>query len=601
MSTTTHHLIKLLSLIGVLALLLLLALPLAAQDDAAPPAPAAAAAAIDPTAPDLPPAPDLSMLPDSDDGSADPVEEDPLAAVQPAPESTAEIGADQPMAPDQQASCRPKGIQIKKIEDTTTTWVSALPHFYPSPQPPLRVGNVYTGGRNYALWTLVKFNYDAGSLPNRSQICEANIWIDKTSGSYDRGVISPVANLLTRSWSPGQSFAQISQIPHGAVLGGASLSGGTLHFEAKGAAQAWLTNPGQNFGIVIQTSKGNTDNIASFRQGGSLELKIQCDFYTPTSSLNGLDPFSKPGFKVSWGGTDPRDPASTNCNPSGIETYRVQYRVPGSSWGSFADTSSTSKHFPDSVADGAKVEFEVAAVDHARNAQSYGSRVSTIVDKNPPWVVVDPPFGPITYDTDFDLRWRATDDVSGPKSCALRYRIDGTSWKDADSEIIAEPSQHEKIFRYRVTGANQDQLYRFEIMCRDNVGNVTPAPVLASTTVSLYPDAGMNNITPNYVNVAAPFQLGWYGKTPADRSIASYDVYYRNSGQAWQSKRFGADVTSATFPFDGSAPAAGLWEFETTATNDRNQTTPVKGIAEAAIIVDPGGSGGLLSLPLVRR
>ena len=70
-----------------------------------------------------------------------------------------------------------------------------------------------------------------------------------------------------------------------------------------------------------------------------------------------------------------------------------------------------------------------------------------------------------------------------------------------------------------------------------------PGPATVTTIISLYPDAGMNNVTPNYITATAPIQLGWYGQTPPERRIVAYDVYYRNrsAGQPWQSKKFGAN------------------------------------------------------------
>ena len=582
MSTMMHNSTRLLSLVGVVMLLLLFSPPLAAQDDSPPPTPAAV---TEPDTADLTPIPDTSSDPASDSTGTDVQNQEPVAA-------------------DQQATCRPKGVQTVRIDNTTTTWVSAMqPLIPPAPGGILVVGNVFTQTRNYSLWSLVKFNFTAQNLPTKSQICEANIRMER-NGSYNRGSgISPAAFQMAGPWSPGQSFQQIASIPRGAVLGGVSLSSSALSIEAKGAAEGWLVNPSRNYGFVVQTNKANTDNVNSFRQGATMELKVQCDFYNPTSWLNGLDRYNQANFKVAWDGTDPRDPAATNCTPTGIETYSVRYRVAGSSWSPYYDGSGKSKTFTGKVNDGDKVDFEVAATDHARNAQGYGSRVTTVVDFVPPWVVFNPPPGQYTYAENFEVRWSARDAVSGPKSCTARYRIGTGGWNGANVNEVSRPSDKETIFNFNIVGANQDQFYQFEITCQDNVGNVMPGPATASTTISLFPDAGMNNITPNYITVTAPFAVSWYGQTPPERRIVWYDVYYRNrtDGQPWQKQNFSADVTSATFPFDGSQPSPGLWEFETTATNEQGQTTRFKGVPEASIVIDPSGTGGQGWLPVLGR
>ena len=56
------------------------------------------------------------------------------------------------------------------------------------------------------------------------------------------------------------------------------------------------------------------------------------------------------------------------------------------------------------------------------------------------------------------------------------------------------------------------------------------------------------------------------------------------AGRIGLSKHFDGDTISAAFPFDDSQLLPGLWEFETTATNEREQTTNVPEAGRATVV-----------------
>ena len=265
-------------LIGALALLMLVSLPLAAQDDTAPPAPVVMP---DPESIGLPPAPDLAQTPEEEGAT---VFIEVIDAPEAIPDPATQEGATQQLAEDQLAACRSKGRQTVRIDNTTTTWASAWTRLVPPPPGGiLVVGNIFTRTQNYPMMAAVKFNFSAQNLPPRSQLCEAQARIERT-GSYVKGSISPNATQLAGSWSPGVSFNQLNSVPRGAAMGHAGFSGSTLVIEAKSAAQSWLANPGQNRGFLVQSTRSWRRQLRLFPpRRDVLELKIQCDFYNPTS------------------------------------------------------------------------------------------------------------------------------------------------------------------------------------------------------------------------------------------------------------------------------------------------------------------------------
>jgi hypothetical protein len=574
----------------VLTFVLVLGLPapLAAQDGDQPPV-------TDPVA-----APDTSTA----ESTADPARsEEVIAGADSEAAEAEEVPLDAAWIAETGATCPTHGMQEFSFNGSKATTATQPPG---PPASGLQAGyTVAPTGPHFAQWALIKFSYDRSSLPARSEICSSSISIAKRGGA---GAFSPVVNYMNFDWSVPTSWA--------AVQGGPGPQLATsLSFDARGPAQTWL-NGALNHGIVVQSSNRSATNYAALGNP-TLKVTVHCDFKAPTSnmkdpgkSVEGLSPAARWPFDVKWEGADQAND-DRRCNKTGIDKYHVEYRMaaPGeggaqASWASYYVGGSTSKLFDHHVADGTKVDFRVYAVDHAGNAQSCCERtVTTYVDRNPPQSHFDPPLQEYTYASNFEVRWRAIDLVSGPKSCKVRYQVDGKGWQEKGGELIGQPSPYEKIFRHSVFGAQHNQFYEFQITCRDNVDN-TSATMNASTRISLYPDASMGNITPNYVPDQAPFQLAWNGISHGSAAITGFHVYYRMHGETqWvQHRDFPGETRSGIFPFDGTTPAPGLWEFQTTASNDKGETTPLVEKPEATVVVGAqGGSGGFVYLPRVMR
>ena len=151
-----------------------------------------------------------------------------------------------------------------------------------------------------------------------------------------------------------------------------------------------------------------------------------------------------------------------------------------------------------------------------------------------------------------------------------------------------------------VSNAQSEFTYAFRVRARDRVGNVGvwPAEPQARTTVVLHPIATMSPFNPNIINASSPvttsFTLRWTGNTPPGTMITQYQIHLRvrdfsgaivQNWSVWQT--FDGSVTNVTFPIQ---LGNGLYDFEATATNDKGQTTPFAGKAEATMIVDLNGT-----------
>lgn len=519
------------------------------------------------------------------------------------PAAAEEVPLDAAWVAETGATCLRNGVQSFSFNASKAT--TAV-------QPPgLPVGGAQAGyiidaqNRRFAQWALFKFSYDYSVLPARSEICGGQIAISNRGGA---GPFSPVVNYMNFDWSVPTSWAEVQNGP-GPQLATA------LTFDAKGPAQTWL-NASLNHGIVVRSSNSSATNSAVFGNP-TLNVIVHCDFKAPTSNMkepgkttDALSPAARWPFDVKWEGADPQND-DRRCNKTGIDKYHVEYRVtaPGesdaqSSWAPYCSGGGTSRLFDHNVADGAKVDFRVYAVDYAANTQNCcGPQVTTYVDRSPPSIAFDPPLQEYTYASNFEVRWRAIDLVSGPKSCKVRYQVDRKGWQEEGGELIGQPSPYEKIFRHSVFDAQHSQFYEFQVTCRDNVDN-TSATMNASTRISLYPDASMGNITPDFVPDQAPFQLAWNGISRGSAAITGYHLYYRIHGEPqWvQHRDFPGETRSGIFPFDGTTPAPGLWEFQTTASNDKGETTPLVEKPEATVVVGAqGGSGGFVYLPRIVR
>ncbi len=104
----------------------------------------------------------------------------------------------------------------------------------------------------------------------------------------------------------------------------------------------------------------------------------------------------------------------------------------------------------------------------------------------------------------------------------------------------------------------------------------------------------MAAFNPNIIQSTAPvtksFTINWSGQNTPDTWIISYQIRYQvvdfngQLVQGWKDwKTFGGNVTSADFLIDGGN---GIYQFEATATNNLNQTTPYTGKSESRMLVD---------------
>ena len=110
----------------------------------------------------------------------------------------------------------------------------------------------------------------------------------------------------------------------------------------------------------------------------------------------------------------------------------------------------------------------------------------------------------------------------------------------------------------------------------------------------LYPIARVTAFNPNIIQSTAPvtksFTINWTGQNTPDTWIVSFQIRYQVVDfkgqvlQGWQDwKSFSGSVTSAEFPIEAGD---GVYEFEATATDNLNRTTPYTGKAESSMIVD---------------
>ncbi|MBK8048001.1 MAG: fibronectin type III domain-containing protein [Anaerolineales bacterium] len=153
-----------------------------------------------------------------------------------------------------------------------------------------------------------------------------------------------------------------------------------------------------------------------------------------------------------------------------------------------------------------------------------------------------------------------------------------------------------------MTGAQDKQRWGFKAICTDNAGNSSADPGAAqvSTTISTYPMAQLNNITPNLVQSTATDKenlvLGWSGLTSPSVPITGFSVYARHTtGAQWGSWKKWKDVASnpsnsysEKFPFTTEDPANpnGLWDFQVVAHNAQGDPPFDNSKAQASAVVD---------------
>ncbi|MFN8467147.1 MAG: DNRLRE domain-containing protein [Caldilineaceae bacterium] len=455
----------------------------------------------------------------------------------------------------------------------------------------LRVGYSVLDGE-FAVRPLVKF--DLGSIPRGAQVYSAQmelqvkLAVPPTDPNQNMGIkVSAVA--AGYNWSQGNASWINSSFIGGSPSVSASVpKGGTGKVNMIDLVKYWV-NGGANHGVmIIGDERPDQGRVRTMDKWPALTVVYRCDTMAPVSSMVGLNSLSPRTFTVGWGG---EDKAPDGCKPSGINKFYLEYNVDSQGWQPYTEKSggTTSHEFNRDVPNGATVQFRVYADDKAGNVQKSASKsVTTRVITKAPTVVFNQ-LPTWTHAASFTLSWYATDALIGVSSYDIQYQVnrDG-NWKD----LIVQTQQTSFTF----TGGQNETVYSFRARARDSIGNEGSYPRQAGTetTVVLYPIAKVAAFNPNIIQSTTPvtktFTVNWTGQNTPDTWIVSFQIRYQVTdfkGQVlmgWKDwKSFAGNVTSAEFPIE---VGDGVYEFEATATDNLNRTTPYKGMSESSMIVD---------------
>jgi hypothetical protein len=444
----------------------------------------------------------------------------------------------------------------------------------------------------YAVRPLVRF--DLGSIPRGAQVYSAQMELQVTSAepttdpNQNMGIkVSAVA--AGYNWSQDNAAWNNSSFIGGSPSVSASVpKQGTGKVNMIDLVKYWV-NGGANHGImIIGDERPDQGRVRNMNKWPVLTVVFRCDTMAPVSNMAGLNSLSPRKFTVGWSG---EDKAPDGCKPSGINRFYVEYNVDSQGWQPFTDQSggTTSHDFNRNVPNGATVQFRVYADDKAGNVQKSASKaVTTRVITKAPTVVFNP-LPTWMNAASFTLTWYATDALIGVSSYDIQYQVnrDG-NWKD----LIVQTQQTSFTF----TGGQNETVYSFRARARDSIGNEGTFPRQAGTetTVVLYPIAKVAAFNPNIIQSTAPvtksFTINWTGQNTPDTWIVSFQIRYQVTDfrgqvlQGWKDwKSFGGNVTSAEFPIEAGD---GVYQFEATATDNLNRTTPYTGKSESSMIVD---------------
>jgi hypothetical protein len=483
-------------------------------------------------------------------------------------------------------------VQIQPSKDVYILY--AQPNFNTAGSDNLKVG--WSQGE-WAMRSLIKF--DLNNVPRNSQIYSARLfmYLDFALPPSDYPMQLNGAP-ITQGWNEGGSNGATWNNAAGIggsqfSLGQVGTSPGWVSFNVTGQVQNWVNGQSNNGLMIIgdETPSLNRSRIFRSREWAGyapyLLVDYQCDTLAPLTQMNGLPAFSAAVFTASWSGFDR---APSGCQPSGIHKHKVEYRVNGAPWINWKSTSSTSATFSNLAPNGSFVEFREWSDDNAGNVEPVPStaQTATTIDSQPPIVTVNP-LPTYTASSSFAVSWSAFDTLSGVANYTVRMQVNGGSW----IEVLTNSTQTS----YTVTGAQNGQVYGFEVAATDRVGNTDPWPGSPQTvtTIALFPQATMAPFNPNIVKPSTPtptaFNAGWSGTTAAG-VLTQFEVYYRYTDSngvmgAWQLwSNFPANETSAPFPFAQLGLGDGIYDFEVTATNSLGETSPSTGNPEASMIVD---------------
>ena len=219
---------------------------------------------------------------------------------------------------------------------------------------------------------------------------------------------------------------------------------------------------------------------------------------------------------------------------------------------------------------------------------SQAQATTRVITKAP--TVIFNPLPTWTHATSFTVSWYATDALVGVSSYDIQYQVNNDgNWKD----LIVQTQQTSFTF----TGGQNETVYSFRGRARDSIGNEGTYPRQAGTetTVVLYPIAKVAAFNPNIIQSTAPvtksFTVNWSGQNTPDTWIVVVPDPLPGcptSGGRWSrggriGRALAGNVTSAEFPIEAGD---GIYQFEATATDNLNQTTPYTGKSESSMIVD---------------
>jgi hypothetical protein len=490
----------------------------------------------------------------------------------------------------------------------TVKLIATKDTFIASNQPGENFGNLDnldTGwyGAFGAVRPLIKF--DLGNIPGNARVYGAQLvlYLNFALPSNDGNMVLDAAR-ATQSWSEGGATWMNAASIGGPQfrLGSVSTQSGWASFDLTNQVQNWVNGQGNNGLMIIgdETPSLSRARIFSSRHVGGQEpyllVNYECDTLAPVSQMGSLAANSPASFTVNWSG---QDRAPSGCQPTGIRRFTVQYRVNGGSWVDWhSSTTRTSDTFTAPVSNGARVDFRVWADDNAGNVEQTPSnpQASTVIITQAPAVAFTA-LPAITNVPSFTINWTAVNAPIGVASYDVQYQMNGGAWLD----LLVQTQQTTYFFNNAQSGTT----YGFRARARDSAGNVGTFPSVAQvqTTVELYPNARMTPFNPSIINSTSPvttsFELNWTGSTPPGTTITTYQIYFRvfnlqgvlvqdwNASAPWQT--FDGNTTTATFPLQQLGLGDGLYQFQATATNTLNQTTPFgpNGV-EATMIVDMG-------------
>lgn len=439
----------------------------------------------------------------------------------------------------------------------------------------------------------IVLQFDLSSIPEHATInsAEFQYYLLESRPAGDEPMAF-LAQFMRAAWSEyGVTWNNAS------YLGGPGLPIGEVpgtegwHFsDGTEAVRAWHSGARANHGVLITADERPDRNrlrvFYSREQVGYfprllVDYTESCDTIAPTASVEELPDYSPGSFEVDWSGTDT---AASGCEPSGIASYDVQYRVNGGSWVVWREQTTETSGMIQSANNGSLYEFRARAVDEAGNVQAFGSaQVSTRIDTVAPDVTVQP-LGQYTFTSSFFVQLTGTDNLSGIASYDVQWREAGGNWR-----TMAENTTQTSL---EFTGAQNGVTYEFRARARDEVGNVQPFSdqAQAQTTVVTHPVATVQEFDPPVLKPTAPvtdtFTVSWdflSGPTTPEETR----IFYRYDGGTWRLwESFDYPQLNAQFEWEAMGLGDGLYEFEAVGINTIGQIEPQELQAEAIMWVD---------------